>query len=97
MRQAGLSPVHDVFIACGWDLGKDSEWWPWRIVVPDDADPLYLDFNVCRGLQCIVAGSNIDRVSAVLFNVLAHYPTRLMCLDMTTSRLIPVYDAATRE
>lgn len=85
-------PVDDLFIADGWDLGRDSDWWPWRIVVPEDANPLLIDFGVCRGLSCIVGAYNMERATRICANVLAFWPKRLKCFDMTTSQMLTVFD-----
>lgn len=96
-RAEGVAPIGDLLIACGWNLGRDSTWWPWRIAVPDDADPLLLDFGVCRGLPCIVAGNDIERMSAVAFNVLAFHPARLLALHVPSARFATVYDPPASE
>lgn len=96
-RAEGIAPINDLLITCGWKLGKDAAWWPWRIVAPDDVDPLTLDFTICRGLQCVVAGDDVERMCAVAANVLAFRPARLLALHVPSASFATLYDPPASE
>ena len=81
-RKAGLSPSNSLCIALDWNVGTAFEW---RVVVPPDRDLASLDLCVAAGLDCLILGSNQDRMTEVARRL----------LELPLARLVGVSDHVT--
>jgi hypothetical protein len=69
-----MAPVGDILIVAGWERMSGQ---PWRVVVPDDADPTTFDFSFVAGLPCRLFARTLGRMDEVAAAV-ARFDPRIL-------------------
>lgn len=75
LRAEGKAPQLAVLVVDGWEpVSNLDEYAPWVLVIPDDEVPGTFDFRCLVGLFAVVVGRDIERVDALVNQILRFYP-----------------------